>query len=177
MKLWSGHYLNSNCQTSLTTAFIKYLPAPDQLRIICIGTGDNIPDCWGPMCGSLLETALPDLEIQGTLTAHWHAVNHHQRLRQLRLTTQINFVIDAGCGSEPLGTLILQCGLLYPGRASGKILRPLGDINLIAVTAHKRKSLWRTREQALERQQLLRLARLVEQALIDWKQAKENTSA
>lgn len=129
------HYDKTGAVWQLSEYFLEVIPFDaEQLVFCCIGTDRSTGDALGPLIGSQLkgDFAFP-FRIIGTLETPLHALNITEIYEQLRLEEVKPFIvaIDACLGEEEtIGTILVQQGPLFPGRAVKKQLPPIGDISV-----------------------------------------------
>lgn len=104
--------------------------------IFCIGSDRHLLDSLGPLTGTMLQEAVPGLEVIGTLHNPVHARNMVpalKRLEQLNLG-RVVIAVDASVGSQnEIGLLQLRPGSLAPGKALARNLPAVGDYALTGV--------------------------------------------
>lgn len=96
----------------------------EELIFCCIGTDRSTGDALGPIIGSRLhQTFSFPFPVVGTLQAPLHALNIVERYEQLINEKEQPFIIaiDACLGeSNAIGSILIQQGPLYPGKAVKK---------------------------------------------------------
>ena len=129
------HYEQTGAVWQLSEQFLETIPFDaEELLFCCIGTDRSTGDALGPIIGSQLNStfAFP-FRIIGTLEKPLHALNiveTHEQIQQQAIKPFI-IAIDACLGEqEAIGTILVQQGPLYPGRAVKKQLPPIGDISI-----------------------------------------------
>lgn len=128
-------YNQTGAVWQLSEYFLEAIPFDvEQLIFCCIGTDRSTGDALGPLIGSQLKGnfAFP-FRIVGTLESPLHALNIAETYEQLQKEPVKPFIvaIDACLGEEDrIGTILVQQGPLFPGRAVKKQLPPIGDISV-----------------------------------------------
>lgn len=129
------HYEQANAVWALSEQFLQSIPFDhESLVFCCIGTDRSTGDALGPLIGSQLRGhfAFP-FRIIGTLDTPLHALNISETYEQLQLESSPPFIvaIDACLGEEQtIGSILVQQGPLFPGRAVKKQLPPIGDLSV-----------------------------------------------
>lgn len=128
----------NNEMKKLTRASLEQLmlQADKEIVFLCIGSDLAIVDSVGPLIGTMLEENNLPYRVYGTLKAPVHALNLETTLKEIHqgLGEHLLIVLDACIGQEEeIGQVFLKTGPLYPGKAIGNPLPPVGDFHLIAV--------------------------------------------
>lgn len=128
--LFFRHFQEKFNFSSLTRIFFSELPGDREPVFLCIGVDRSAGDCFGPLTGTLLRQLLVP-NVIGTLDSPVHAKNLNDVCSSLGREKYV-VAIDAslGCAKE-LGYIAVKKCPLYPGRAMGKELPPVGDISVI----------------------------------------------
>lgn len=131
-------YNETGAVWKLSTYFLEQIPFhEDSLTFFCIGTDRSTGDALGPLTGShLAESLLFPFHVVGTLENPLHALNLKQRLDERLEMDPSTFIvaIDACLGkSDSIGQLLFHKGPLYPGKAVGKELPPVGNLSIKGV--------------------------------------------
>lgn len=129
------HYEQTGAAWELSELFLKFIPFDHEALIFCcIGTDRSTGDALGPIIGSQLQQTFSfPFQIFGTLQQPLHALNIVERQQRLQSDNRNPFVvaIDACLGdANAIGSIIIQQGPLYPGKAVKKQLPPIGDISI-----------------------------------------------
>lgn len=132
------HYNEIGAVWKLSSYFLHHIPFErESLTFFCIGTDRSTGDALGPLTGShLSESLLFPYSVVGTLENPLHALNLQQHLDDKLTADPSTFIvaIDACLGrSDSIGHLLFQNGPLYPGKAVGKDLPPVGDLSIKGV--------------------------------------------
>lgn len=132
------HYNETGVVWKLSTYFLEQIPFhEDSLTFFCIGTDRSTGDSLGPLTGShLAESLLFPFHVVGTLEKPLHALNLEERLDERLAMEPSPFIvaIDACLGrSDSIGHLLFHQGPLYPGKAVGKALPPVGNLSIKGV--------------------------------------------
>lgn len=132
---YSVHYEQTSAVWELSEIFLKTIPFDhEELIFCCIGTDRSTGDALGPIIGSQLhQTFSFPFPVVGTLQAPLHALNIVERYEQLINEKEQPFIIaiDACLGeSNAIGSILIQQGPLYPGKAVKKELPPIGNISV-----------------------------------------------
>ncbi|MFD1204269.1 MULTISPECIES: spore protease YyaC [Sporosarcina] len=132
------HHKDLGAVWKLSTYLLENIPfEKEAISFFCIGTDRSTGDALGPLTGSLLsESILFPFPVIGTLEDPLHALNLQQRLDDTLTINPSTYIvaIDACLGkSDSIGDLLIQSGPLYPGKAVGKDLPPIGDISIKGV--------------------------------------------
>jgi len=102
---------------------------------VCIGTDLLSGDCLGPLVGQFLVEYGAPAFVYGNLESPVNALNIDKvgGFVSARHPERIIIAIDSAVGPH-LGRITVNKGPLKPGSAGGKILNPIGDISITAVT-------------------------------------------
>lgn len=145
-----------------------------ELLVLCIGSDRHLLDCLGPLTGTLLQEARPDIELAGTLTKPLHARNLVPVLEELEqhLAGRVVIAVDASVGRpDEIGLLQLRPGSLAPGKALARRLPAVGDCALTGVVEVRAfKSGLRHRQAGLGL--VYPMARVISQAICEFHQFK-----
>ena len=133
-KNYSIHYEQTSAVWELSEIFLERIPFDHQrLVFCCIGTDRSTGDALGPIIGSQLQQVFSfPFEIVGTLQNPLHALNIIERHEKLH-EKQEPFIIaiDACLGdADAIGSILVQDGPLYPGKAVNKQLPPIGHVSV-----------------------------------------------
>ena len=105
------------------------------LVFLCIGTPLLAADRFGPLVGSTLKKqGIPN--VYGTLDTPVHAENieHYRHFIKKKHPQATIIAIDAALGKESqIGYITLRKGALKPGQAIGKVIRPIGHVEITGV--------------------------------------------
>lgn len=133
-KNYSIHYEQTSAVWELSEIFLQSIPFDhEKLIFCCIGTDRSTGDALGPIIGSQLQQTFSfPFHIVGTLQAPLHALNIVKRHEQLHENEEPFIVaIDACLGeSTSIGSILIQQGPLFPGKAVKKELPPIGNISI-----------------------------------------------
>ncbi|MEK3764120.1 MULTISPECIES: spore protease YyaC [unclassified Solibacillus] len=132
---YSVHYEQTSAVWELSEIFLKMVPFEhEKLIFCCIGTDRSTGDALGPIIGSQLhQTFSFPFPVVGTLEAPLHALNIVDRYEQLIKENENAFIIaiDACLGeSNAIGSILIQHGPLFPGKAVKKELPPIGNVSI-----------------------------------------------
>ncbi|MFC7366321.1 MULTISPECIES: spore protease YyaC [Bhargavaea] len=128
------HYAEAGAAWRIATVLLRHIPFGERpVRFVCIGTDRSTGDAYGPLTGtSLTEQGSLRHPILGTLDRPVHALN----LQRIAETDEDVFTvaIDACLGrTEHIGQIVIEDRPLFPGRAVGKTLPPIGDLSIKGV--------------------------------------------
>lgn len=172
MLIINRHYKDPLSREMLTEALHQYFPDTRPV-FICIGSERHILDCLGPLCGTMLQASLPDLQVYGSLDHPIHArnlVKEMQAIRQ-RHPGMIELAIDASVGEEAeIGSLQLRQGALIPGRALAKNLPEVGDFSLTGIVDKRAPGRSSSRENTRGLAHVYHMAKVIQAAVEDWYQ-------
>lgn len=131
----SIHYEQTSAVWELSELFLEHIPFQhDALIFCCIGTDRSTGDALGPIIGSQLHHIFSfPFRIVGTLEQPLHALNLIERIEQLKSEFNNPFIvaIDACLGdTSAIGSILIQQGPLYPGKAVKKQLPPIGNLSI-----------------------------------------------
>lgn len=129
------HYEQTGAVWALSEAFLQTIPFDHEALVFCcIGTDRSTGDALGPIIGSQLQQTFSfPFRIIGTLAEPLHALNLNEKHEQLQEEAQAPFIIaiDACLGeTNTIGSILVQQGPLYPGKAVKKQLPPIGNISI-----------------------------------------------
>ncbi len=124
---------------SLSQAITNHLNMLNYKRhdivLVCVGTDRSTGDALGPVVGTeLLKSALPNLQIYGTLDEPVHAANLDEYLAKISEShaNSIIIAVDACLGrAENVGYITAKTGPLRPGTGVNKDLPSVGDMHII----------------------------------------------
>lgn len=124
--------------TELTHELLEALIDSSEKEIVflCIGSDRAVVDSLAPLVGTMLKEKNFPYCVYGTLNAPVHALNLEIVLEKIHFEFDncLLLVLDACIGKkEEVGTVFLKTGPLYPGKAIGNQLPPVGDYHLLAV--------------------------------------------
>jgi putative sporulation protein YyaC len=128
--LFFSHFQEKFIFSSLTKVMYNELPVGSEPFFLCIGVDRSAGDCFGPLTGTLLkQMRVPN--VIGSLDNPVHAKNLQETCSSLNDNSFV-VAIDASLGSaRDLGYLAVKKSPLYPGRAMGKELPPVGNLSVI----------------------------------------------
>jgi len=128
--LFLSHFQEKFIFSKLTRAFYNEIPGSREPIFLCIGVDRSAGDCFGPLTGTLLrQMRVPN--VIGTLDSPVHAKNIEEACSSLVQGSYV-VAIDASLGNaRDIGFLAVKRTPLYPGKAMGKNLPPVGDISVI----------------------------------------------
>lgn len=128
--LFFSHFQEKFIFSRLTRAFYNEIPGSSDPIFLCIGVDRSAGDSFGPLTGTLLKQhRVPN--VIGTLERPVHAKNIEEVCFSLEEGSYV-VAIDASLGSaRDIGFLAVKRTPLYPGKAMGKDLPPVGDISVI----------------------------------------------
>lgn len=111
---------------------------------LCIGTPLLYGDCLGPYIGTALKNLGFD-HVYGTMENPVHAENidYYRNIIARRYHKPTIIAIDAALGTKSqTGYITLRKGALRPGKAMGKNIRPIGNIEITGIfdEIHKKNS-------------------------------------
>lgn len=129
------HYEQTSAVWDLSEIFLTCIPFHHEALVFCcIGTDRSTGDALGPIVGSQLQHNFSfPFRIIGTLEQPLHALNIVGRYGELQKELQNPFIIaiDACLGEKnAIGSILIQQGPLYPGKAVKKQLPPIGDLSI-----------------------------------------------
>lgn len=106
-----------------------------KVNIVCIGTDKVIPDCLGPIVGTMLsDMTLPEsVNITGTLEEPIHALNLAERVGAEIESDSFIIAVDATRGAKR-GQIQIMNKPIYPGRGVHKNLSYIGNVSIIGTT-------------------------------------------
>ena len=85
---FASSHLSKEISTRLESC---YVPTGKQLAIVCIGTDRSTGDSLGPLTGTLLNKAYPQIPVFGTLDDPVHAANLSEKLASIRFNLKEPF--------------------------------------------------------------------------------------
>lgn len=133
-KNYSIHYEQTSAVWELSEILLELIPFDhEKLVFCCIGTDRSTGDALGPIVGSQLQQIFSfPFEIVGTLQTPLHALNIVERHEKLHEQHEPFIVaIDACLGeTSTIGSILVQDGPLYPGKAVNKALPPIGHLSI-----------------------------------------------
>lgn len=133
-KNYSIHYEQTSAVWELSEFLLQRIPFDhEKLVFCCIGTDRSTGDALGPIVGSQLQQIFSfPFEIVGTLQTPLHALNIVERHKKLYEQEEPFIVaIDACLGeASAIGSILVQDGPLYPGKAVNKALPPIGHLSI-----------------------------------------------
>lgn len=145
-----------------------------QPLLLCIGSDRHLLDCLGPLTGTMLQEAMPGIDVVGTLEKPLHARNMVRTLEGLEPIRpgRVVIAVDASVGNpEEIGWLKLRPGSLSPGKAVARNLPAVGDYALTGVVdVRANKSGIRNRYAGLG--MVYAMARVISQAITECYQFK-----
>ncbi|WP_274649432.1 DUF1256 domain-containing protein [Paenibacillus humicola] len=107
-------------------------PDPSGVAAFCIGTDRSTGDAFGPLTGTLLRAAGWPIVV-GTLERPCDSERYEGALRGLPEGVAV-VAFDACLGRpDPAGRYSVAAGPLYPARATGGTLPPVGDYSVAAI--------------------------------------------
>ncbi|MBB3108520.1 putative sporulation protein YyaC [Paenibacillus phyllosphaerae] len=135
------------------------VPSMDQLAVVCIGTDRSTGDSFGPWVGTILAELGWPLVI-GTLAAPCDAEHYEAMIAGIPENKTI-MAIDASLGRpDAVGGFLIAEGPLYPARATGGSLAPIGHYSIAGVVGpHSPRAYW-----SLQRASLYQIIRMAKQA-------------
>lgn len=104
------------------------------LAVVCIGTPKLLVDSIGPEIGSMLKLNASGFIVLGTSKAPLESNNIDAIHSYIAGKSVIAIDATKGNWRYKKGTVIINKGLLYPGMALGKQLKPLGDYYIKIIT-------------------------------------------
>jgi len=107
---------------------------------ICLGSNRHILDCFGPMAGTMLCEKDKRLCVYGTLDQPLHARNLAKEIKKIKAIHNgaVEIAIDAAVSkTDPLGTINIRKGEIFPGRALYKNLPPVGSLSITGIIDEK----------------------------------------
>ncbi|MDO4540985.1 MAG: spore protease YyaC [Syntrophomonadaceae bacterium] len=161
-------YRDENCGFDLSTRLREIRACHGELVWLCIGTDKQIADSLGPLIGTMLYCAMPQLNIAGKLEAPVHAKNIRPMVRSLResFPQAAMIAIDAAAGpAGQLGRICLRQGGLLPGKALAKNIPRVGDYALTVVVQGSGHFKPETKAQGLSF--IYNLAEIISRAVIE----------
>ena len=133
-KNYSIHYEQTSAVWELSEFLLQWIPFDhEKLVFCCIGTDRSTGDALGPIVGSQLQQIFSfPFEVVGTLQTPLHALNIVERHEKLYEQQEPFIVaIDACLGeASAIGSILIQDGPLYPGKAVNKTLPPIGNLSI-----------------------------------------------
>jgi len=136
-------YYRPQAEARLAAVLRQYLPNPQDVVLVCIGTDKNLLDCLGPMVGSMAAQALPALKLYGTLDTPVHAQNLPRLIKDIRRKhpEAMELAVDASVGTrEQIGAIKLRQGGIIPGKAMARLLPEVGDWAITGVVTTRANS-------------------------------------
>lgn len=170
MLIVNRHYKDLFTRESLAQAMQTVFPDSEPV-FICIGSERHILDCFGPLCGTMLQSSLPNLKVYGSLDHPIHARNLGRELQTIRQRHpgMIELAIDASVGDEEeIGCLQLRQGALKPGRALAKNLPAVGDFSLTGIVDKRSLGFNNSRENTRGIAHVYHMAKVIQAAVGDW---------
>ncbi|BBH21806.1 hypothetical protein Back11_31510 [Paenibacillus baekrokdamisoli] len=109
-------------------------PDKSGLAIVCIGTDRSTGDSFGPWIGTMLEE-LGWPVVRGTLKEPWDSTRYEASVLDMPASLPV-IAIDACLGKiDDACRYLISEGPLYPARAVGKNLPPIGNYSLEGIVA------------------------------------------
>lgn len=132
------HYKETGAVWKLSSYFLTYIPFEQhELVFLCIGSDRSTGDSLGPLAGTYLaQSPLFPFHIIGTLEEPLHALNLVEKVEEAKqqYPNAYFIAIDACLGKfDSIGHILFQNGPIYPGKAVGKNLPPVGQIAIKGV--------------------------------------------
>lgn len=141
MLLLKLHYNEPNAQSKIILGLEECLgPLKRDPVFICLGSNRHILDCFGPLVGTMLCEKDKHLCVYGTLDDPLHARNLAKEITRIKTVHQGAFeiAIDAAISqADPLGTINLRKGELFPGKALYKNLPAVGNLSITGIIEKK----------------------------------------
>jgi len=128
------HYEKNNAVEILSQTLKQILT--ENTVVLCIGTDRCIGDLLGPLVGTMLEEKNFRFPVYGTLDEPIHAANISNAVKKIyrRHPTGLFVAVDASLGPKNyIGTIRIKKGPVFPGKAVGKTLPPIGDISITGI--------------------------------------------
>lgn len=176
MLILSSSYKDPSAREMLTES-LQNVFANTEPVFICIGSERHILDCFGPLCGTLLQSSLPELKVYGCLDHPIHAKNLCREMKTIRQRHPglMELAIDASVGDEnEIGCLQLRQGALKPGRALAKNLPAVGDFSLTGIVDKRSLGFNNSRENTRGIAHVYHMSKLIQAAVEDWYNAGFN---
>lgn len=106
-----------------------------KISIICIGTDKVIPDCLGPIVGTMLtDMNLSErIKVIGSLEEPVHALNIAEKTQSETEEDSFIIAVDATRGIKQ-GHIQIMNKPIYPGRGVHKNLSYIGDVSIVGTT-------------------------------------------
>jgi len=121
---------------AIAAALQLIIPAHREPVFVCVGTDRSTGDAYGPLVGTALSRACPDVTVYGTLWVPVHALNLDGAREHLVANHPDAFVvaIDSCLGKyDDVGAVQISRGPLRPGAGVGRDLEEIGDCNVLGV--------------------------------------------
>jgi putative sporulation protein YyaC len=136
MLIKQAHYSERKAKENLIEGFQSLVGTSDEPLFYCIGSERHILDCFGPLVGTMLKSAVPELAVFGTLDEPLHAKNLVKEITYIKsqYPGRTEIAIDASLGGiSEIGTIKLKDESLLPGKAIFKRLPPVGQYSLVGI--------------------------------------------
>jgi putative sporulation protein YyaC len=136
MLIAQAHYSDQEAKKNLIEGFQSVAGMRGEPLFYCIGSDRHILDCFGPLVGSMLRSAIPDLDVFGTLDEPLHAKNLVKEINYIKsqYPGRTEVAIDASLGgANEIGIIKLKDESLLPGKAIFKRLPAVGHFSLVGI--------------------------------------------
>lgn len=137
MLITQAHYSDRQAKKKLLEGFQSLINRADgEPLFYCIGSDRHILDCFGPLVGTMLNSAVPELDVFGTLDEPLHARNLVKEISDIKshYPGRIEIAIDASLGDvSEIGIIKFKNESLLPGKAIFRSLPPVGRYSLIGI--------------------------------------------
>lgn len=140
MLITQAHYSEREAKNNLIEGFQSLVGTRGEPLFYCIGSDRHILDCFGPLVGTMLNSAVPGLDVFGTLDEPLHAKNLVKEITYIKsqYPGRTEIAIDASLGAvSEIGIIKLKDESLLPGKAIFKSLPPVGHFSLIGIVASR----------------------------------------
>ncbi len=126
---------DNNAVDILACHLVKVCDFNGKIDVVCIGTDKVIPDCLGPIVGTLLSdmNLSEKINITGTLEDPIHALNLATRIGEELEKDSFIIAVDATKGLKR-GQIQIMNKPIYPGRGVHKNLSYIGNVSIIGTT-------------------------------------------
>lgn len=108
----------------------------EKVAVVCIGTDHSTGDSFGPLVGYFLSRykRVFSYDVYGTIYDPVHALNLEETLLNIDTSNTLVIAVDSALGkAENVGCITTGYSPIFPGRAVGKSLPPVGDIHLSGI--------------------------------------------
>ncbi|MEN6462498.1 MAG: spore protease YyaC [Syntrophomonas sp.] len=172
MLITQVHYLDQEAKKNLIEGFQSLInKAGGEPLFYCIGSDRHILDCFGPLIGTMLNSAVPELDVFGTLDEPLHAKNLVKEITCIKsqYPGRTEIAIDASLGEvSEIGSIKLKDESLLPGKAIFRNLPPIGRYSLIGIVDSRAERHRVTAKNSGSLTHVYHMANLICSAIYEW---------